>query len=107
MKTTFTVRHVEDDSAVRGHFEDRCQKLQKYLKRFKEDQVFLHGTLEKNPHREDFFATLSLFLPFVALHCRERGGDSLAAMNAAFLDIIRQVEKHTEKLDREKRRRER
>lgn len=107
MKTTFTVRHLEDDSMARDHFEDKTLKLQKHLKRFKDDQVFLHGTLEKNPHREEFYATLSLFLPFIALHCRERGGDFVEALNSAFLDIIRQLEKHTEKLDREKRRRER
>ncbi|HAJ57378.1 MAG TPA: hypothetical protein DCL35_06375 [Candidatus Omnitrophica bacterium] len=105
MKTTFTVRHVEKDSIIQDYFDDRAQKLQKHLKRFKDDLVYLHGMLEKNPHREEFYASLSLFLPTLALHCREKGEDFVTAMNASFQDIIRQLEKHVDKMNREKRRR--
>ncbi len=107
MKTTFTVRHLEKNSIVADHFEDGVAKLERHVKRFNEDLVYLHGTLEKNPHRDEFYATLSLFLPTVALHCRERGEDFALALNFAFTDIIRQLEKHTDKLNTEKRRRER
>lgn len=104
MKTTFTVRHLENDDIIKGHFEDRAEKLEKHVKRFKDDLVYLHGTLEKNPHREEFYATLSLFLPTLALHAREKGLDYATAMNFAFADIVRQIEKHVDKLNREKRR---
>lgn len=107
MKTTFTVRHLENDDIIKGHFEERASKLQKHVKRFKDELVYLHGTLERNPHREEFYATLSLFLPTLALHCREKGADYATALNFAFLDITRQVEKHIDKLNREKRRKER
>ena len=104
MKTTFTVRHLENDSTVKEYFKDRSAGLAKHVKRFKDDLVYLHGTLEKNPHREEFYATLSLFLPTMALHCREKGDDYAFALNLAFQDIIRQIEKHVDKLNREKRR---
>lgn len=105
MKTILTVRHLENNSIIQGHFQERAEKLNQHLKRFKDDLVYLHGTLDKNPHKEEFYATLSLFLPTTALHCMERGFDFVAAMNAAFLDMVRQVEKHTDKIVREKRRR--
>jgi ribosomal subunit interface protein len=107
MKTTFTVRHLENDSIIKDYFDDRAQKLEKYLKRYKDDLVYLHGTLEKNPHRDEFYATLTVFFPTGALHCREKGTDFAAALNFAFLDIARQLEKHTDKLNREKRRKQR
>jgi len=108
MKTTFTVSHVEEDPAFKEYFDQKAAKAKKYLKRFSDDLVYLHGVLDKNPHKKDeFFASLSLFLPSVAIHCRERGQDHVAALNAAFLDLARQIEKHKSKLTREKRRRER
>lgn len=104
MKTTFATRHLEDNDIFKNHFEEKTVGLGKYLKRFREDLVFLHGTLEKNPHKEEFYATLSLFLPTIALHCREAGGDYSQAINLAFSDIARQIKKHKAKLIREKRR---
>jgi ribosomal subunit interface protein len=106
MKTTFTVTHLEESPIFKEYFDQKAAKVAKYLKRFKDELIYLHGALDKNPHKNDeFFASLSLFLPSVALHCRERGKDYAAAINAAFLDLMRQIEKYKEKLIREKRRR--
>ena len=104
MKTTFTVTHLESNEIIAGHFNDRAQRLGKYLKRFKDDLIYLHGALDKNPHKDEFYASLSLYLPSAVLHCRERGTDYASALNTAFLDMMRQIEKHKEKLIREKRR---
>lgn len=108
MKSSFTVNHLDDSPVFRQYFEQKAAKIGKYLKRFSDDLVYVHGVLDKNPHKNDeFFASVSLFLPTTTLHCRETGGDYSSAMNAAFLDISRQIEKHKAKLTREKRRKER
>lgn len=107
MNTTFTVRHLENNDIIKSHFEDRAAKLRQHLDRFKDDLIYLHGTLEKNPHKDEFYATLSLFLPSVALHCREQSGDFGSALNAAFTDLVRQAEKHIDKLNQKQRRMER
>ena len=107
MKTTLTIRHLEDNEVVRGHFEDKALRIQKHLKRFKDDLTCLHGVIEKNPHKEEVFSSLSLYLPTVVLHCRERGDDFLKALNLSFLVLGRQIEKHKAKITREKRRKER
>ncbi len=104
MKTSFIIRHIDDEKTPKQYFEEKASKLLKHTKRFKDELVYLHGTLEKNPHREEFYATLSLFLPTVALHCREKGTDFALALSFAFQDITRQIEKHIDKLNREKRR---
>ena len=105
MKTTLAFSHMEDNSIVRDYFDEKCEKLTRYTKRFKDDLVHLHGTLDKNPHKEEFYASLTLYLPATTLHCREAGGDFEAAMHSAFLWLVRQVEKYTDKLFKEKRRR--
>lgn len=107
MKTTLTLRHLEESEILKQHFDQRIEKIQQHLKRFSDDLTFLHGVIEKNPHKEECFAALSLYLPTVALHCREKGIDSLTALNSSFLALTRQIEKHKAKLTREKRRQER
>lgn len=107
MKTAFVTSHVEDNGTMRDSFEERASRLEKHVKRFKDDLVFLHGAVDKNPHKHEFYATLSLYLPSVTLHCRERGGDFTSALNSAFLDIARQIEKYKDKINREKRRKSR
>ncbi len=108
MKTSLAVTHMQDNDIIRGHFQERVEKLSKYVKRFREDLVYLHAALDKNPHKDDeFHASLSLYLPSVTLHCREKGADYGAAFNEAFLALVRQLNRHKDKLNREKRRTER
>jgi ribosomal subunit interface protein len=107
MQTTFVVRHAEEEDRIKAYFDDRAQKIRKHLSRFRDDLVYLHGSLERNPHREEFHAALSLYLPSAALHCRERAEDYVTALNKVFLSLVRQIDKHKEKLSKEKRRKER
>lgn len=104
MKTTFTVRHMEKNSIVTDHFNERVEMLSNHLKKFKDELVYLHGTLERNPHKSEFYAGLTLYLPSLAIHSRERAKDFGLALSFAFSDIVRQLEKHIDKLNREKRR---
>jgi ribosomal subunit interface protein len=104
MKITVAFSHMEDNSIIRDHFAERALKLQKYIGRFKDDLVYLHGSLDKNPHKEEFYASLCLYLPTKTLHCRETAGDSMSAVSKAYLGLTRQVEKLTDKLTKEKRR---
>ena len=104
MKVTFSARCQDMEKDVRGFFFEKASKLEVYLKRFKEDLVTLHGSLEKNPHKDEFYATVSLYLPTGVLYCREDGEDPGSAINLVFLDIVRQIKKHKDKLNIEKRR---
>ncbi len=105
MKVTLAFSHMQEDPIIKDYYVERAQKLKNHMKRFKDELVYLHGSLDKNPHKEEFYVSLSLYLPTMTLHCRETGFDYEAAMNGAFLGLIRQVEKHTDKLSKEKRRR--
>jgi ribosome-associated translation inhibitor RaiA len=99
---------MEESADVKARFEEKAAKFASHhLKRFKEDLALLHAALDKNPHKEEYFASLTLYLPIATLHARESAFESVASLSQAFLDLTRQIEKHKDKLTREKRRRER
>jgi ribosomal subunit interface protein len=104
VKTSLVFSHMAESALVRKAFEEKAEKIAKYLKRFKEDQVQLRAALDKNPHLEEFSASLSLRLPDTTIHASERARDFGTAFNEAFLDLVRQLRKHKDKLIREKRR---
>jgi len=104
VKTTLVFSHMAESAEARGVFMEKVGKISKHLKRFKDDQAALHGALDKNPHKEEFHASLTLYLPTTTLHVRERGQEYGAAFNKAFLDMARRLRKHKDKLTREKRR---
>ncbi len=104
MKTTLVFSHMEESARARGVFGEKANKIAKHLKRFGDDLVFLHGALDKNPHKEEFHASLTLYLPTTTMHARERAAEYGRAFNEAFLDLARQLRKHKDKLTREKRR---
>jgi len=104
VKTTLVFSHMAESEPARGVFEGKACKIAKHLKRFGDDLVTLHGALDKNPHKEEFHASLTLYLPTTTVHSRERGAQYERAFNEAFLDLARQLRKHKDKLTREKRR---
>ena len=104
MKTTLVFSHMEESAQAHSVFLEKGGKVAKHLKRFKDDQVALHGALDKNPHKEEFHASLTLYLPSVTLHARERAEEYGMAFNRAFLDLIRQLAKYKDKRVRERRR---
>jgi len=104
VRTTLVFSHMEENEQARQAFGERASRIAKYLKRFREDQVFLHGALDKNPHKEEFYASLTLYLPTATMHARERAVDYGAAFTEAFLVLSRQLAKYKDKSTREKRR---
>lgn len=104
MRIAFTSRCPDKDSHIRDCFYEKAEKIEQYLKRFKDELVHMHGAIEENPHKEEFFATISLYLPTGVLYCRKSDDDYAGAINEAFLDLVRQLKKHKDKLNREKRR---
>jgi len=104
VKTTLVFSHMEESAHARNIFFEKGDKVAKHIKAFKEDQVLLHGALDKNPHKEEFHASLTLYLPFATLHARECGPEYGKAFNEAFRDLVRQLKKHKDKMIRERRR---
>ena len=81
VKTTLVFSHMEESARARAAFNEKAGKIAKHLKRFGDDLVYLHAALDKNPHKEEFHVSLTLYLPTTTAHARERAPEYAAAFN--------------------------
>ena len=93
MQITLNARHLKKNKLIQDFFDERISKLRHHLSHFEDDTIFIHGNLEKNPHKDKFYVSLSVHIPLTTLHARGYELDLFKAINTAFDSIIRQAEK--------------
>jgi ribosomal subunit interface protein len=100
MKISYSHVHDEIRHEIDVEAEPHLEKLGRLLKRYNPDLVQLHGSLEKQSHKDDhkFSFSLNLTLPTGTLHATGEGGDVRASTKVAFAEIEAQVKKHQQKL---------
>lgn len=82
---------------VEREFHNQIQKLRRRLQVFKPDLVHLRAFVEQDgSHRAS--SSLNLRLPSGQMAAQRSGGNALAAVKAAFGDLLAQVTKHKELL---------
>jgi ribosomal subunit interface protein len=100
MKSSYSHVHDEIHREIDDEAKSHLEKLERLLKRYDPDLVQLHGSLEKQAHKDDlkFSLSLNLTLPTGTLHATGEGSDVRASAKAAFAEIEAQVKKHQQKL---------
>jgi ribosomal subunit interface protein len=100
MKISYSHVHDEIHREIDDEAKSHLEKLERLLKRYDPDLVQLHGSLEKQAHKDDlkFSLSLNLTLPTGTLHATGEGSDVRASAKAAFAEIEAQVKKHQQKL---------
>ena len=83
----------------------QVEKLGRRLQVFRSDLVHLHGILEPGPLRNDAQVSLNLRLPSGQLTSQQGGATPVAAVKAAFGELLAQVNRHKEQLRNLRRRR--
>ncbi len=76
----------------------QAEKLQRYLQVFRPDLVHLKGIVAENSARQGISMSLNLRLPSGQMASQESSATAVAAIKAAFEDIIEQVKRHKELL---------
>ena len=82
---------------VEREFLHQIQKLRQRLQVFKPDLVHLHAFVEQGNNRSAS-SSLNLRLPSGQMAAQKSGANALAAVKAAFADLLSQVTKHKELL---------
>src|SRR5262249_1584833 len=82
---------------VELEFQHQIQKLRRRLQVFKPDLVRLHAFVEQENSRSAS-SSLNLRLPSGQMAAQRSGDNALAAVKAAFTDLLSQVTKHKELL---------
>src|SRR5215472_7305623 len=82
---------------VEHEFQHQIQKLRRRLQVFKPGLVHLHAFVEQE-NRHNASSSLNLRLPTGQMAAQHSGENALAAVKAAFADLLSQVTKHKELL---------
>ncbi|HXZ29498.1 MAG TPA: sigma factor-like helix-turn-helix DNA-binding protein [Terriglobales bacterium] len=83
----------------------QVEKLGRRLQVFRPELVHLHGSLEPGALRHQAVVSLNLRLPSGELAAEQSGPTPLAAVKAAFSELLAQVNRHKEQLRNLRRRR--
>jgi ribosome-associated translation inhibitor RaiA len=98
MKITYSHIEPQFQTDIEHETERHAEKLNRLLKRYAADLVYLHGSLEKTPRKMEFNFAVNLNLPTGTLHATGVGADPLGSAKAAFAELEKQVKKHQAKL---------
>jgi len=81
--------------------EKDIKKIEKRLKLFKKEvPIHLSLHIEKNPHKEEYFSWVNLYLPFKVLHAKESAKTSVSSINKVFKALIKQIDKFKHRLEK-------
>ena len=86
-------------------FNHQIEKLGRRLQVFRPELVHLKGIIEQNTTREGVVVSLNLRLPSGQMASQEAGPTGIAAVKAAFGDLVAQLTRHKEMLRSHQRRR--
>ena len=98
MKISLSYKDAHSHEAVEREVLRSTGKLEKLLKSYDGDLVQLHGAFEKHPRRIEYSFSVSIKMPTGTLHALGKGDDARSSVHHAFVDLVRQVKKHQEKL---------
>src|ERR1043165_8604708 len=82
---------------VEREFQHQLEKLERRLQVFKPDLVSFHAIVTQENHRSAS-TSLNLRLPSGQMAAQKSGENALAAVKAAFADLLSQLNKHKELL---------
>ena len=93
MRHKIEFRHFEPDERVRKLVDELIARLEKLIKDFDQETVFLRAVIEANPVRTLYHVSITLDLPGIILAAKAEHHDIIATLRDAFDEIERQVKK--------------
>jgi Sigma 54 modulation protein / S30EA ribosomal protein. len=94
MRHNIEYKNFEPKERVRKLVEDLIERLDKYVKDFPEEAVFLRVLIEENAVRKLYHVSITLDLPRKILTTKEERHDVVKTVRDAFEEIKRQIKKY-------------
>jgi ribosomal subunit interface protein len=106
MRVDTSFKYLEQSEFINNVLENNFRKVKRRIQIFRHNQpVRMSVHIEKNPHREQFFCHLHLYLPTSkVLVADEKSASSSLAINKAFSALTRQLDKEKHKWQKQQRR---
>lgn len=86
------------NSDLENQFNQGIEKLSRRLQVYRPELVHLHGNIEENNARQGISVSLNLRLPSGQMAAKESAPSPIAAIRAAFDDLVEEVTKHKDHL---------
>ncbi len=101
MRIDISLKHLDKSPILEEVIEKDIKKIERRLKIFKtDDAIHLSLHLEKNPHRDEYFCWINMYLPSKVLKAQSRKNDVPLAINDAFNALLKQLDKLKYRLER-------
>lgn len=101
MRIDISLKHLDKSSILEEVIEKDIKKIERRLKIFKtDDAIHLSLHLEKNPHRDEYFCWINMYLPSKVLKAQSRKNDVYLVINDAFDALLKQLDKLKYRLER-------
>lgn len=95
MRIDVSFKNMKSSDYLENIIAKDVEKVKKKTKMFKnEEVVHLSLHLERNPHREEYLAWATLYLPKKVLKSQSSSDSLPSAINKTFLGLLRQVDKY-------------
>ncbi|HEX4997524.1 MAG TPA: ribosome-associated translation inhibitor RaiA [Terriglobia bacterium] len=94
MKHNIETRNIESVQAARRFVERRIPRLERHVKRFSPEGLFLRVSIEGNETRRLYRVTITMDLPGKRIATKEEARSDEVAIKTAFEEIERQVKEH-------------
>lgn len=107
MNLKFQRRNIPLFPGLRERIKKRSQKITKLLPTFSSQDLDLHVTLEKLPHKKQYRTVLVLTTPQSTLRAEDIEDKLATSALRAFDELVRRIEKFKSQLNRQKLRRRR
>jgi len=100
MRLDVTLKNVVGNKLFDETVAMNEEKVAKRLKRLKEELAHLSVHVERNPHKEEFYCGLNLFLPSKVVHIQEKHHTLEGCVTESFSRLLIQIDKYKHKIER-------
>ncbi len=100
MRIDISFKHLESSTILDNIIEKNISRIERHTKIFKpNDVVHVSFHMEKNPHKDDYFCWINMYLPFRVFKAQSRDKTPSIAINNCFAALLKQLDKARHKLE--------
>ncbi len=102
MRVDISFKYLENSEFIDKILDNNFKKIERRLKLFRRnDPIHISVHVEKNPHKEQYFSRLHIYLPSSKfLSAEEKSSNCALAINKSFSAIVRQIDKVKHTIER-------
>ncbi|MBN2121287.1 MAG: HPF/RaiA family ribosome-associated protein [Candidatus Omnitrophica bacterium] len=101
MRVDVSFKNMESSDYLDNVISKYLDRVKRRIKIFKsDDPVHLTLHIEKNYHREEYFAWVNLYLPKKVLRAQQKAPEASLSVNKVSQALIRQIDKYKVMIER-------